>query len=69
MKCKNGSCGKAGRVYSYALGTRRTILCDECHAALSAIGMHFRVVEEVRDDRPVWLRRGFIARDESGMAA
>ena len=66
MMCKNGPCRNSGRVYAYALGSRRTVLCDDCLAALNAIGMAFRLIEDVRDERPVWLRRGHLGRDETG---
>lgn len=67
MTCRNGSCHKPGREYRYALGRRLTVLCDECHASLSAIGMLLTATEP--DTRPTWIRRGVLARDESGRPA
>jgi len=64
MSCRNGACHKPGREYRYALGRRTTVLCDDCHAALTAIGM--ALTATTPDPRPEWLRRGVRGRDETG---
>ena len=57
--CRGGGCTNPGNLYSYAFGQRRIVLCDECLASMQEppLSMVFRPVEEVRDERPVWLRR------------
>lgn len=67
MTCRNGVCHNPGREYAYYLNRRRTVLCDACYAALSAIGMSLTAIEP--DTRPAWLRRGFNGRDETGRVA
>lgn len=62
--CRNGNCRRPGLEYAYALGRRLTVVCDTCHAALSAIGMVLKPTSE--DTRPAWLRYAQLGRDETG---
>jgi hypothetical protein len=55
MICRNGDCGSPARPYRYALGQRRTALCDACLASLTAMGMVFRLIEEPAAPKPRWL--------------
>ena len=65
--CRNGVCHKPGREYAYALGRKRTHLCDDCHRSLTGIGMSLTAIEP--DTRPEWIRRGIEARETTGLVA
>lgn len=60
------SCTHANqKPYSYAFGRRETSLCDDCYAAVSAVGMVLRLIERERPFRAPWLDR-LTSRDETG---
>lgn len=72
MNCRNGDCSNMGKRYIFGLGHTRqlTVLCDDCAAKLSAIGMNLRSEDRSaeRDTRPAWLRN-LKPRDMTGSIA